>query len=102
MGPAEGHSDSSNAGHMEDEPSKCMSCLRSGKDFCIHDNKCIERATYNCQGPRDQITGDKEFALHGNPEGIQHSMVCPKANPSPFEFTGQGKFKIDEGEALVV
>merc|ERR1712032_1529503 len=29
-------------------------------------------------GPHDHITGDKDFALHGNPDGVQHSMVCPQ------------------------
>jgi hypothetical protein len=58
--------------------SKCHACLAEGKDFCISGNKCIPRATFQCKGPHDHITGDKEFALHGNPEGIQHSMTCPK------------------------
>lgn len=34
------------------------------------------------QGPRDHIAGDRQFALHGNPEGIKHSMVCPEPSKS--------------------
>merc|ERR1711976_592503 len=57
---------------------KCQACLADGKDFCISDSKCIPRATFQCRGPHDHITGDEWFALHGNPNAIQHSTVCPK------------------------
>jgi len=60
------------------EHSKCHACLAAGEDFCISGNKCIPRATFQCKGPHDHITGDKDFALHGNPDGVQHSMVCPQ------------------------
>eukprot|EP00930_Biecheleria_cincta_P035349 TRINITY_DN24312_c0_g1_i1.p1 TRINITY_DN24312_c0_g1~~TRINITY_DN24312_c0_g1_i1.p1 ORF type:complete len:514 (+),score=127.16 TRINITY_DN24312_c0_g1_i1:89-1630(+) len=60
------------------DPAKCYACLAEGKDFCISGNKCIPRATLQCRGPHDRITGDKRFALHGNPDGIEHSMICPE------------------------
>jgi len=55
---------------------KCQACLASGFDYCIHEDRCTKRATYTCKGPHDHITGDKEFALHGNPH-TKHSMICP-------------------------
>jgi len=55
---------------------KCQACLASGFDYCIREDRCTKRATYTCRGPRDHITGDEEFALHGNPR-TQHSMTCP-------------------------
>jgi hypothetical protein len=65
---------------------KCKGCLAEGMDYCISTDLCVPRATFSCHGPKDHITGDKEFALHGNPEGIQHSMVCPsnEANKKAF------------------
>mmetsp|Transcript_133013 Transcript_133013/g.258951 ORF Transcript_133013/g.258951 Transcript_133013/m.258951 type:complete len:402 (-) Transcript_133013:274-1479(-) len=55
---------------------KCQACLASGFDYCISKDQCTKRATFSCKGPHDHITGDKEFALHGNPHA-QHSMTCP-------------------------
>jgi len=64
----------------EDVISNCEKCLAEGQDFCISGNACIPRATFQCRGPYDHITGDKEFALHGNPEGIHHAMSCSTPN----------------------
>jgi len=47
------------------EPSQCEACLASGKDFCISSARCIERATFGCDGAEDHITGDPEFARPG-------------------------------------
>merc|ERR1712118_591557 len=66
--------------NKDESASDCSACLAAGKDFCIASSRCITRATFQCNGPHDHITGDKEFALHGNPDGIQHSMVCPASN----------------------
>lgn len=69
---------------QNDETSTCHACLAAGKDFCISGRMCIPRATFGCKGPHDHITGDREFALHGNPDGIKHSMVCPGSNEDRF------------------
>jgi hypothetical protein len=71
---------------IADAETTCNACIAEGKDYCLAENRCTERATFTCRGPHDHITGDKEFALHGNPEGIQHSMVCPVEKPS---YNGQ-------------
>jgi len=71
--------------HKPEVEAVCKQCLDAGKDYCIAENKCIPRATFQCHGPHDHITGDKEFALHGNPEGIQHSMVCPAAKEQKLD-----------------
>lgn len=72
-----GHGDEHRNLDDQHELSKCEKCLAEGMDFCISGNECIPRATFQCRGPYDHITGDKEFSLHGNPDGIQHSMSCP-------------------------
>lgn len=61
---------------------KCQACLASGFDYCISKDQCTKRATFSCKGPHDHITGDKEFALHGNPHA-QHSMICPSSEVKP-------------------
>lgn len=66
---------------------KCQACLASGFDYCIREDRCTKRATYTCKGPHDHITGDEEFALHGNPH-TQHSMICPGFEPKgPVDFS---------------
>jgi uncharacterized protein YlaI len=83
--------------HKPEVESVCQQCLDEGEDYCISENKCIPRATFQCHGPHDHITGDKEFALHGNPEGIQHSMVCPAAKEQSLDcyFDKECHAKVD-------
>jgi hypothetical protein len=74
--------------HLKHGSNNCQKCLAAGKDFCISDNKCIPRATFQCKGPHDHITGDKEFSLHGNPKGIEHSMACPMEHDHRHKRSG--------------
>merc|ERR1712039_1010671 len=53
----------------------CQRCLRNGKDYCIADDVCIQRATKGCNGPDDQVTGDFSFSKEDG--GI--SMDCLQA-----------------------
>lgn len=51
----------------------CAKCLAVGKDYCIANNRCTERATRTCEGAEDHVTGSPEFAR----TSPGHSMTCP-------------------------
>ena len=65
----------------------CEECLRTGFDYCISANSCVERASKSCKGPEDHITGDESFAS-GVENGYRLSMTCPgeshRADPREF------------------